>query len=397
MKQEQRKIDELVREVYPWWIKTFAFIKKTKVKTWQGVFILAFISGSVVALIWSVSVNIQTSSVAIGETAALKIEPGNITVNKGDIFSANITLNTNGSNVVAVKAAINYDPQDFELQSWDTSQSVFAGSNSCTFNSKPCEIVTTDAQNGKATFVLAKPTPGVTTTSAASGIIARLTFKNLREITPSGHNLKLEFIALKNISDSDVILDDKNGTDILASVSSGTVTALLPTPPITPDSTPISNPDLISTPTPVSQVCSKFSYSDWNICLPDNTQTRTLLSSAPEGCDGGTPILDQSCFYRVLTSKKKMAVGNLPAKLLSGQTITLSGKGFVSNSSVTVYIYKNKKRSKRVNLSPQVVSADGRGSFSLSFQAPEEKGSYYWFAKDSVRGKKSKTVKHVVK
>ena len=393
MKQEQRKIDELAQEIYPWWNKTFMFIKKTRVKTWQGVFILAFISGCVVALIWSVSMDIQTSSEAVGETATLKIEPKNITVNKGDPFTADIILNTNGSKVVVVKAIINYNPQDFELQNWDTTNSVFAQSNGCIYNNKPCEIINADAPNGKITFILAKPTPGVATNS---GLIAHLTFRTLQGVTPSQSNLNLEFIASQNATDSDVIFDDGKGTDILASVGSATVVAILPAlpnPDLAPNPTPVPTP----VPTPISNTCSEFTYSDWNMCLPNNTQSRTLLSSAPEGCSEGSSVLNQSCFFRILTSKKKVAVGNIPKTLLSGQTITLSGKVFSPNNSVTIYSYRNKKKSQRVNLSPQIVPTDGRGNFSLSFQVSAEKGKYYWFAKDSVRGKKSKTARYVVK
>lgn len=41
--------------------------------------------------------------------------------------------------------------------------------------------------------------------------------------------------------------------------------------------------------------CTSFTYSDWGACQPDGTQTRTVVSSSPEGCTGGTPVLTQSC------------------------------------------------------------------------------------------------------
>ena len=37
-----------------------------------------------------------------------------------------------------------------------------------------------------------------------------------------------------------------------------------------------------------------YTYSDWSACQPNNTQTRTVISSSPPGC-GGTPVLTQSC------------------------------------------------------------------------------------------------------
>ena len=35
--------------------------------------------------------------------------------------------------------------------------------------------------------------------------------------------------------------------------------------------------------------CTSFSYSAWGACQSDSTQTRTLTSSLPAGCTGGTP------------------------------------------------------------------------------------------------------------
>jgi hypothetical protein len=43
--------------------------------------------------------------------------------------------------------------------------------------------------------------------------------------------------------------------------------------------------------------CSSFTYSAWGACQSDNTQTRTVATSSPAGCTGGTPILSQSCTY----------------------------------------------------------------------------------------------------
>jgi uncharacterized repeat protein (TIGR02543 family) len=39
-----------------------------------------------------------------------------------------------------------------------------------------------------------------------------------------------------------------------------------------------------------------YTYSAWSACQPNNTQTRTVISSSPAGC-AGTPILSQSCTY----------------------------------------------------------------------------------------------------
>ncbi len=39
-----------------------------------------------------------------------------------------------------------------------------------------------------------------------------------------------------------------------------------------------------------------YTYSAWSDCQPDNTQSRTVISSSPAGCTG-TPVLSQTCTY----------------------------------------------------------------------------------------------------
>jgi hypothetical protein len=39
-----------------------------------------------------------------------------------------------------------------------------------------------------------------------------------------------------------------------------------------------------------------YTYTEWSECQPDNTQTREVISSSPEGCIGD-PVLTQSCIY----------------------------------------------------------------------------------------------------
>lgn len=43
--------------------------------------------------------------------------------------------------------------------------------------------------------------------------------------------------------------------------------------------------------------CTSWTYSDWNDCESDSTQTRTVLTSSPISCTGGAPVLEQSCAY----------------------------------------------------------------------------------------------------
>jgi hypothetical protein len=59
-----RPVDQLAEETYSWWKKTFVFMKKTEVKTWKGIFAIAFIGGALTALIWAISFEVGPFSSA---------------------------------------------------------------------------------------------------------------------------------------------------------------------------------------------------------------------------------------------------------------------------------------------------------------------------------------------
>ena len=48
---------------------------------------------------------------------------------------------------------------------------------------------------------------------------------------------------------------------------------------------------------PAGDACTSFTYSAFGACQSNNTQTRTVLTSSPTGCTGGTPVLTQACTY----------------------------------------------------------------------------------------------------
>lgn len=45
---------------------------------------------------------------------------------------------------------------------------------------------------------------------------------------------------------------------------------------------------------PTGQTCTSWTYSAWGACT-NGTQARTVISSLPTGCTGGTPVLSQTC------------------------------------------------------------------------------------------------------
>jgi|GEM_PF-5706484 len=46
-----------------------------------------------------------------------------------------------------------------------------------------------------------------------------------------------------------------------------------------------------------TQTCTSWTYSDWTACQSDGTQARTIATSSPAGCAGGSPVLTRTCTY----------------------------------------------------------------------------------------------------
>ena len=57
------------------------------------------------------------------------------------------------------------------------------------------------------------------------------------------------------------------------------------------------SPVLTQACTPAPATCTSFTYSPWGDCQSSNTQTRTVTGSSPAGCTGGSPVLSQACTY----------------------------------------------------------------------------------------------------
>ena len=49
--------------------------------------------------------------------------------------------------------------------------------------------------------------------------------------------------------------------------------------------------------TDLAPPCTSWTYTAWGACQENNTQSRTVASSLPSGCTGGSPILTQECVY----------------------------------------------------------------------------------------------------
>lgn len=100
--------------------------------------------------------------------------------------------------------------------------------------------------------------------------------------------------------------DDDDGDHVSKTCDAGappppaTSDASVPPPPPPPPPTSTADagtPPPPPPPPPPPATCTSFTYSAWGACQPSGTQTRTVVSSSPAGCTGGTPVLSQSCTY----------------------------------------------------------------------------------------------------
>lgn len=93
MSKNYRPIDRTAKQSYSWWGKSFVFIKKTEIKTWQAVFIIAFIAGIATTLVWTISNSLHPFS-----RAAITLD------SRPDFIVSDITTasSTNGTSILKV-------------------------------------------------------------------------------------------------------------------------------------------------------------------------------------------------------------------------------------------------------------------------------------------------------
>jgi hypothetical protein len=157
-------------------------------------------------------IGFPADATTVGNTsnATLTISPASENYNAGDNFTINIYLNTNNQNVVVVSAYLNYNINQFEALNIDTTGSIFS------FEAE--KII--DPVNVKIKIARGIPTPGVNT---SNGLVAKVNFKALSNVTPMTDNLILVFIPGSS-RESSVILDDGKGTNILSGVNNAKYT-----------------------------------------------------------------------------------------------------------------------------------------------------------------------------
>jgi hypothetical protein len=158
----------------------------------------------------------QAALVGNTNNAMLTLNPDIGVYRVGPTFPIDILVNTHGQNVVVVAAYLSFNPSLFQVASIDTSGSIFG--------TEAENII--DAVNGKIKITRGTPTPGV---NVVNGKVATLNIKGLTDISPSSDNFTFDFVAGAT-NESNVILNDGLGTDIISGVYNGKYT-LDGTPP----------------------------------------------------------------------------------------------------------------------------------------------------------------------
>jgi hypothetical protein len=145
-----------------------------------------------------------------GANAELSLSPSSKTIGVGETFSIDVLVNTNSQNVVAVGAYLTYDATKLQVASIDTSKSILTMEAEKVF----------DSNTGKIKISRTKPTPGINT---ANGNLATINFKALAPVSLTKIDFIMDGLGVSG-TDSDILLDDGKGTDILASVKNGSYT-----------------------------------------------------------------------------------------------------------------------------------------------------------------------------
>lgn len=193
----------------------------------------------VVGLFYVATDKSKASFVGTTSNATLSLSPtsGTYTVNQN--FTLSIYVNTRSQNVVVVAAYLNYDKNRFQAVSIDSADSVF------TMQAENA----IDSTNGVIKISRGKPTPGV---NSASALVAKVIFKPIANASPTSDNFTFQFTP-GSVLESNVILDNGLGTDILSGVDNGRYSATGGTDVSvspTPSQTPFPTPGLPYSPTP---------------------------------------------------------------------------------------------------------------------------------------------------
>jgi len=152
--------------------------------------------------------------------ASIYLSPLTGTFHLGDTFGVSIFVNTGGNDVNAIKINLKFDPKKIQVVGPSGGRSIIS-----VWVSQPSY----SNVDGILTFQGGVPSPGFNT---SSGLISTVTF---RAITPGSVVISVQ-------DNSNVLLNDGKGTDILGSTGRGLYDIIMP-PPEGPEVFSSSHPD----------------------------------------------------------------------------------------------------------------------------------------------------------
>lgn len=124
-----------------------------------------------------------------------------------------------------------------------------------------------------------------------------------------------------------------------------------------------------SHPAPAPVTCTSFTYSAYGACQSDSTQSRTVLTSSPAGCTGGSPVLTQACIYTppaiTCTSFTYSEWGACQANSTQTRTITSSLPANCSGGSPAPLTQSCTYTPPAGNTSVTVTAAEGSGNITV--------------------------------
>src|SRR3989344_3205966 len=278
--------------------------------------------------------------------ATLTLTPSTGSYSVGDLFSVQIGLNTNGAIINGVDINnINFNPVVLQVVDSNPSLSGIQITSSTLMPLTSMNIV--NNTTGDITFSQ-QSNLGQTFNNNSTQTLATI---NFRAITLGNANLSFDFVSGATTDTNVIGVSSGNITDLLTSVqptyisvteqptqstkfqtddrvevSSGPLNirqtangALLGQQSTGAQGTVIGGPEfanniwwwninydddidgwsaeqylqIVTTP----QTCTSFTYSAYGTCQSNNTQSRTVTSSSPSECTGGSPVTTQSCTY----------------------------------------------------------------------------------------------------
>lgn len=274
---------------------------------------------------------IEAELVGNNNQASLTFFPSIGSYNIGDSFEVDIRLDTNGQPVVVVAAYIKYDQNHFRADQIDITDSVFI---------MEAEKVI-EPTEGKIKISLGIPTPGV---NISDGQVATIKFTAISAVNPSSDNIVFDFLAGSTL-ESNVILDDGQGTDILTGVNNARYEVVgtdgLPDSPDSSSPTPIQEIDeldLIPETTPPLEPESEiYNENETYANCPQGYLACFCLSLSLAPFAGQGTVLttiDSDKIYLIIGNQRRWLVN--PAVFLSYGLVSDS-QGTVSQTELSQY------------------------------------------------------------